>query len=232
MPKMPGWLPDWRDPTQYPDGKSTPGRRWAWEFLRRNPRYQELWEELVAPYFDTESGCYRLGEENAEGSGETPVQSPDPFTIFRETFGIIGFHPPSYADVSLKFHRDAVIEWRGPSPPRPRNGSYPLSKNHTAIVVDLAELTDAKLNELGKYLKERAEQRGVRPAKTSNHKAKFQKYLRILDAELCGMSLCQIANALFTDIRNDYPERARENAARHALKAAKQLRDDGYRWID
>ena len=32
--------PDWRDPNQYPDPKTTPLKQWAWEFLRRNSEYQ------------------------------------------------------------------------------------------------------------------------------------------------------------------------------------------------
>ncbi|MFA5593272.1 MAG: DUF6499 domain-containing protein [Micavibrio sp.] len=36
-----GWLPDWRDKSQYPDPRSTSNKQWAWEFLRRNPDYQK-----------------------------------------------------------------------------------------------------------------------------------------------------------------------------------------------
>src|SRR5438552_1597670 len=44
----PDWLPNWQDLTQYPDPKKAIGRIWAWEFLRRNPKYQELWQEYAA----------------------------------------------------------------------------------------------------------------------------------------------------------------------------------------
>jgi hypothetical protein len=37
-------LRDWRDPEQYPQGKDLDARGWAWEFLRRNPEYQRLWD--------------------------------------------------------------------------------------------------------------------------------------------------------------------------------------------
>lgn len=44
------WLPDWRDPQQYPDLDKHPLTSIAWEFLRRNPEYQEdyarLWGSL------------------------------------------------------------------------------------------------------------------------------------------------------------------------------------------
>lgn len=39
-PKAPNWLPDWQDLSRYPDPKTSPMRRWAWEFLRRNEEYQ------------------------------------------------------------------------------------------------------------------------------------------------------------------------------------------------
>lgn len=35
----PDWLPDWRDKSAYPKHNSK--KRWAWEFLRRNPEYQK-----------------------------------------------------------------------------------------------------------------------------------------------------------------------------------------------
>ena len=49
-PKKPIWLPDWQDLCKYPDvnGKKISGRVWAWEFLRRNQKYQQLWEKYEA----------------------------------------------------------------------------------------------------------------------------------------------------------------------------------------
>lgn len=39
----PKWTaPDWRDPLAYGDITLWSGRRWAWEFLRRNEDYQEI----------------------------------------------------------------------------------------------------------------------------------------------------------------------------------------------
>src|SRR6266571_261554 len=48
--KKPDWLPDWKDVTKYPDPKKkkVSGRVWAWEFLRRSPEYQQLWEKYAA----------------------------------------------------------------------------------------------------------------------------------------------------------------------------------------
>lgn len=44
--KVPNWLPDWRQPDGYPDPKTEVSReQWAWEFMRRNSRYQKLYRE-------------------------------------------------------------------------------------------------------------------------------------------------------------------------------------------
>jgi hypothetical protein len=47
-PNKPDWLPDWKDISKYPDPKEASGGVWAWEFLRRNPQYQQLWEQYAA----------------------------------------------------------------------------------------------------------------------------------------------------------------------------------------
>lgn len=35
---------DWQDPALYPEPMALDGPGWAWEFLRRNPEYQRLWD--------------------------------------------------------------------------------------------------------------------------------------------------------------------------------------------
>ena len=44
----PKWLPDWQNQSQYPLATAT-RLDWAWQFLRRNPEYQEFWSNLIAP---------------------------------------------------------------------------------------------------------------------------------------------------------------------------------------
>ncbi len=44
---IPEWLPDWEDKKQYPDPGTTSSRQWAWEFLRRNPEYQQDYSFLM-----------------------------------------------------------------------------------------------------------------------------------------------------------------------------------------
>ncbi|MBF0263440.1 MAG: hypothetical protein HQL97_16565 [Magnetococcales bacterium] len=42
----PDWLPNWRNPSEYPGPKS-PIKVFAWEFLRRNQKYQVEYNEIV-----------------------------------------------------------------------------------------------------------------------------------------------------------------------------------------
>jgi hypothetical protein len=43
----PAWLPDWKNQKNYPDPTSTAPQQWAWQFLRRNPEYQQLWKKGI-----------------------------------------------------------------------------------------------------------------------------------------------------------------------------------------
>ncbi len=38
-------LPNWENPSEYPDPKNAEDWFWKWEFLRRNPSYRDLWIE-------------------------------------------------------------------------------------------------------------------------------------------------------------------------------------------
>ncbi len=40
------WLPDWKDAGAYPTEEGISPKGWAWEFLRRDPRYQADFHEL------------------------------------------------------------------------------------------------------------------------------------------------------------------------------------------
>src|SRR3954469_18574636 len=48
---IPAWLPDWKNTASYPDpglrGGTTAYWTWRWEFLRRNPEYQEDWNRFT-----------------------------------------------------------------------------------------------------------------------------------------------------------------------------------------
>lgn len=45
MSEIPEWMPDWRDESTYKFPKRQNLTGWAWEFLRRNPAYQNAWQD-------------------------------------------------------------------------------------------------------------------------------------------------------------------------------------------
>lgn len=61
--KTPEWLPDWRDPSLYPDPKVAPENQWQWEFLRRNSEYQKDYDALKS------TGKNKLSQDIAEKYG-------------------------------------------------------------------------------------------------------------------------------------------------------------------
>ncbi|MCB9471313.1 MAG: DUF2285 domain-containing protein [Candidatus Obscuribacterales bacterium] len=61
--KTPEWLPDWRDPSLYPDPKVAPENQWQWEFLRRNSEYQNDYDALKS------TGKHKMSQEIAEKYG-------------------------------------------------------------------------------------------------------------------------------------------------------------------
>ncbi len=44
---MKEWLPNWKNANEYPDPDTTYLKEWAWEFLRRNPEYQQDYSNYV-----------------------------------------------------------------------------------------------------------------------------------------------------------------------------------------
>lgn len=46
--QVPDWLPNWKNKKGYPDPATTTAQQWAWEFLRRNTKYQADYAELMS----------------------------------------------------------------------------------------------------------------------------------------------------------------------------------------
>lgn len=67
---MKEWLPDWRNPENYPDPEITSMTEWAWEFLRRNPLYQ-------ADYKKLEDGLEKIGFYKAIIAYSQAIQGDD-----------------------------------------------------------------------------------------------------------------------------------------------------------
>src|SRR5262245_49659697 len=114
----PPWLPDWKDKDNYPGPKTTPGE-WAWQFLRRNPAYQQMWLELIRPHYDpahVETSLQRvkrnvqrqLVSDRWQGVRRWLDEGDYPFAPFEERFRI-NTVPPDPAEPDAKVIFSAQI---------------------------------------------------------------------------------------------------------------------------
>ena len=67
MKTTPPWLPSWRNSKGYPS-ITAPLRQWAWEFLRRNPDYQNDLAQFSLPLPQTCQARHGSAKEGAWNS--------------------------------------------------------------------------------------------------------------------------------------------------------------------
>ena len=72
---------------------------------------------------------------------------------------------------------------------------------------------------------------GLQPKRFRNRYDKYQIYLRVLDGEVTGAKLRAMADVLYPELDNVYPEYRRRRQIRNDLNAAKKLRDRDYALI-
>ena len=229
----PHWLPDWEDISKYPDLKKATGRVWAWEFLRRNEKYQQLWSDFAAlPPGPIYSGA-----------------SVDAYTNicarFEREFGIWNPAPPkmTIADADFKgrpqFTSQGPRHWVMPSEPSDDDELDNFAElpeiylDHPAEVVvkfDLRSQIKPQIIHVAKLLKDEAKHLSHAGVLSSEPRAwfgRYRDYLRILDAKLSGISNKTIG-AKILGIKD--PAYQKERAV-SAFKAAKRLRDGDYRFL-
>lgn len=57
-------MPDWREPNAYRFTAALSAGQWAWEFLRRNPRYRTEWSEFIATWQALEAAYGKPAERD------------------------------------------------------------------------------------------------------------------------------------------------------------------------
>ncbi len=228
------WPPNWRAAAEYPDRDATTLLQWVWEFLRRNPEYQRLWRDIVLPYYNEATGAIDAPAAMADARRRAeadplfqraPYAIANPLAVFREKFGIVAYPPPPEAPTPrLKLDHYLV-----------RTGNAAIAPTESAITFDLALPIGPQLERARQILEEAAaalESKGeIERLHRANHIRHYQDYLRVLDGEASGATHKEMAAIIFPDEPNDYPDRYGDHKVRNALKAAKKLRDGGYRYI-
>jgi type VI secretion system activator RovC-like protein/transcriptional regulator len=238
----PPWLPDWKDKDNYPGPKTT-SDEWAWQFLRRNPAYQQMWLELIRPHYNpshVETSFRRIKREAQlqrvfDRVRERLDEGDYPLAPFEERFRISTV-PPDPAEPDAKVLFAAQIT-RYARKPVGRRGTSPgwvyqipiILRDHDVLVwFDLGRSIAPQLKQAKRLL-------DVQAAKSSfvdfRYQPKnYQRYLRLLDAKSSDATNAQIAKILYPHLSNAWPDRPAKRQASADLKTAKRLRDHDF-WL-
>jgi hypothetical protein len=237
---LPEWLPDWRDPSSYPDPKNTSRTQWAWEFLRRNRSYQAEWKKVDEDrsFFKGLPRDWQPSDRDIQLSKYGPMlhlggkwglacPAPDPSLDAPE---ILLFHSSSLIG-AVSFENAKMMESFSLVPERWES---------MTLMFDLSQplhpqLQDAK-NSLEKtrdrYLGEGKIELEKNPRKSpAGHQ--LHNYLRCYDGKVAGATIREIAGIVFDFSDNSYESGyLADQRVRDSIKAAAALVSEKHRFLD
>lgn len=252
----PEWLPDWQDEGAYPKPEDLSLKLWAWQFLRRNPDYQEdqaRWRKLVDG-LENSNDLPEPEEDMRFWVFEPPAEPGEKFNEYRkrvpqwrrgesllgalvEKYGIKpgGWLPdPGQNRPTLVGFQTTGLKFIDGGPARQgkdwRAAVYP-KPFEIYVCFNLEWPIDIQLEKTKTYLNERKKMLKKKYNMESVDKrtrvVMFPLYLRLLDAEASGADVDTMTTVLPPRISATH---ARQNV-RNGLKAAKKLRDRDYLFI-
>jgi hypothetical protein len=240
----PAWLPNWRDPSQYPNDKASQRLDWAWQFLRRNPDYQQMWATLIAPNYNpvhvtrslsrvSQQVLDRVRPMLFEYSGNYPLDA------FQQRFGIITVPlDPSEPQAKLRFAAEFIRYARRPvqRPGKPGwvyNVPAALQDHETLVWFDLRWPIEAQLNRARKQLQAEIKKHNLPaiPFRFRYRPDQYADYLRLLDAQVVGAPDADVAKVIYPTLSNEYPDRHGNHQVREDRATAELLRDNAWRIV-
>jgi hypothetical protein len=233
-------LPDWKKSGEYPNPKKTKPEQWAWEFLRRNKKYQEAFKEIEGEVPSPIGGmdfCFHqrhIIKEIDTAKGRVFFSPAD-------TYRGVGNEYPEEAFLKCaKFCRKFGIN--KPVPPEidnPSKSPWFLIFNAVSIRVDFPldfRKTKRQINKefklvLDKYWEKR-KNISVEKRKLEDKAHLYSDYLRLLDGKESGATYREMAKILYPKNRKRYagdPDydwlEEGINKVKNGLKAARLLRN-------
>jgi hypothetical protein len=223
-------LPDWTDIAAYPVADGTADGAWGWEFLRRNPLYQQVFaacqsnprsarrvraqrfhvSEMVDPncHFDQEL-VDRITGRKSECCPMFDQYRPELISL------------PIDAD---HFQIASIVQRRIATPSK-KKAPEDFREEVLTVKFDLTQDLNAQLKVCEERL--RAEQSRFRQpgAEFRARRMIYQRYLRLLDAETKGVKHSEIIRTLWPNKPTDSCELTTLN---DQLVAARELRDTSY----
>ena len=212
------------EPRAYPGPYNLLLVQWAWEFLRRNPRYQQDWVEKAEPVV-TSRGEYDKSLISKELDAEIK-EIEQKYGIMRVQDPKDGRWPPAFSSEFVSMYGCPTsldsIQWAIQVGP----GELYVKFNLKRSISGQIEVVRGWIENYQRDLVNSG--RRPKPRQTRNWRDKWPMYLRVLDARAADVSLNEIARILFPDTPNSYPEFKGRDAIRKDLTAARRLRDGGY----
>lgn len=249
------WLPNWKDKSQYPDFEKISLDQKAWEFLRRNPKYQEdysrymeLKDKYASKYIPREMVkiCVPTGEivviseEKIFVNGETKTTSKKYISVLQyvqSKYGLsAGLPNPSmnYKDQNI------IFEGGGGFPcltyvEGNEGGMKPENQNEVVMCIDFRLTNEILIKRFKSELKRiRYEFKlGGIDAPTSKRdiSSKYRDYLRVLDAYDSKEELSVISEIIFPHLKNTHPDYIANQNIHNYHRAAVKLRDSDYKHL-
>ncbi|MDN5871749.1 MAG: DUF2285 domain-containing protein [Nitrococcus sp.] len=239
------WLPDWRDAHSYPRADELSHAQWAWEFMRRSAGYQADYQRSLATtnYAKTHRGEFDDAPAALVGNcdpaaleGESVAQYMERLYSERKR-GRIDYVPYCFRSEYLTGDplpdpsQNEQLPWFwGPQCSRLRSGAVDelSDQNRFVLSINLDEPAEPQFVRARRMFDREHQLRGT-VKKRRNHFSKYPLYLRILDADSAGASRKEMAAELFAHSPNEYPIYQANNRANDTLKAARAMREGGYR---
>ena len=236
---MLGPFADWKDVSTYPDLQETEIELWVWEFLRRNSEYQRNWE--------LESGLYPEFKNSNELVPSIYQHNIDPeiaiFTSntkkgrqhYLDSYELQYLINPAVRRPELFFLNFRFLPGRVDSSGKYADLNPDLPEDFAYITIDLnypierqlflARLRVEEMQVVNKLVWDRIK-RGKQ-----QRSSEWQVYLRVLDAEMQGVIVKEIANILYPHISNKKPDYNGNQTVRDDIESAKLLRDVGFKYF-
>ena len=192
------------DPNKYPDPKNTSPLQWGWEFLRRNPKYQQLWAtEIQSHYNVADLDASWSFAESVRPAGRSRVRTQlssvkDQFfptanpskrlTPFREDFHILTYPPPPSEDKAKLVFDAQFIPYEVGGSTRGKQWAVHRTKGENEIVVwlNLTWPIKQQLANVRKLFESQAKRQESRTANLRRRIEHYRVYLRLLDAKIAG----------------------------------------------
>lgn len=232
-PKKKTFHPDWKDKSAYPNSETTTGKQWAWEFLRRNPDFQEDCNKLkLNPHDMVHDPPFKHRESNSEyrlRTKSSPYVRKDILSVLLKKWGVsnireIDSAQTDYKEVRFQILDPVEIVELPDQYDRMEGFGYPqLSDSEILLSFDLSKPLKQLIKSAEYYLSDTREllKKAGKLKDTRKQVQLYAAYLRLLDAKESKATYSQTA-VIFNESNP-------EEHVKDGLKAAKLLRDRNYK---